>query len=112
LSVQLVSADTFGRLDNIAGELEVGATRLEPGRPESVQKAEVVRQLGGERVVAIGNEANDADMLRAATLGIAVVGPEGLAGGALAAADVVVASINNALGLLVNSKRLIATLRR
>jgi soluble P-type ATPase len=51
-------------------------------------------------------------MLREAALGIAVVGPEGLAGGALPAADVVVASINDALGLLVNSKRLIATLRR
>jgi len=60
--------------------------------------------LGGERAVAIGNGANDADMQRAAMLGIAVVGPEGLAGGALAAADVVVASINDALGLLVNSK--------
>jgi hypothetical protein len=45
-------------------------------------------------------------MLREAALGIAVVGPEGLASGALAAADVVVVSINAGLGLLVNSKRL------
>ena len=86
---------------------------LQHGYPESAQKAAVVRQLGGgERAVAIGNGANDADMQRAAMLGIAVVGPEGLAGGALAAADVVVASINDALGLLVNSKRLMGTLRR
>ena len=63
-------------------------------------------------MVAIGTGANEADMLREAALGIAVVGPEGLAGGALAAADVVVASIDDALGLLVNSNRLSATLRR
>ena len=112
LDVQLVSADTFGHLDNIAAQLGVRAKRLEAGRPEAAQKADVVRQLGAERVVAIGNGANDADMLREAALGIAVVGPEGLAGGALAAADVVVVSINDALGLLRNPKRLIATLRR
>jgi len=112
LDVQLVSADTFGRLDNIAALLGVRAIRLDAGRPEAAQKADVVRQLGAERVVAIGNGANDADMLREAALGIAIVGPEGLAAGALAAADVVVPSISDALGLLRNPKRLIATLRR
>ncbi|HEY1293974.1 MAG TPA: HAD family hydrolase, partial [Chloroflexota bacterium] len=112
LDVQLVSADTFGRLDNIAAQLGVRAKRLEAGRPEAAQKADVVRQLGAERVVAIGNGANDADMLADAALGIAIVGPEGVAAGALAAADVVVPTISDALGLLVNSKRLIATLRR
>jgi P-type E1-E2 ATPase len=81
---------------------------LEPGRPETAQKADVVKQLGAERVVAIGNGANDADMLREAAVGIAVVGPEGLSGGALAAADVVVVSISDALGLLLNSRRLVA----
>jgi P-type E1-E2 ATPase len=90
----------------------VRAKRLEAGRPEAAQKADVVRQLGAERVVAIGNGANDADMLADAALGIAIVGPEGVAAGALAAADVVVPTISDALGLLVNSKRLIATLRR
>jgi soluble P-type ATPase len=44
--VQLVSADTFGRLDNIAAQLGVRAKRLEAGRPEMAQKADVVRQLG------------------------------------------------------------------
>jgi P-type E1-E2 ATPase len=112
LDVQLVSADTFGRLDNIAAQLGVRAKRLETGRPEAAQKADVVRQLGAERVVAVGNGANDADMLREAALGIAIVGPEGLAASALAAAHVVVPTISDALGLLGNPKRLIATLRR
>ena len=81
---------------------------MEAGRPETAQKANVVRHMGAERVVAIGNGANDADMLREA----AVIGPEGLAMGALATADVVVASIDDALGLLRSPKRLVATLRR
>ena len=62
-------------------------------------------------MVAIGTGANEADMLREAALGMAVVEPQGLAWGSLAAADVVVAAINDALGLLLNSKRLIATRR-
>jgi soluble P-type ATPase len=90
----------------------VRAKRLEAGRPQEAQEADVVRQLDGERVVAIGNGANDPDMLRESALDIAIVGPEGLAAGALAAADVVVVSISDALGLLGNTKRLIATLRR
>ena len=44
---------------------------------ETAQKADVVNQLGAERDHALGNGANDADMLGEAALGIAVVGPEG-----------------------------------
>ena len=63
-------------------------------------------------VVAIGNGANDVSMLRAAALGIVVVGPEGLATEAIAAATIVTLSIADALDLLLNPKRLVATLRR
>jgi P-type E1-E2 ATPase len=112
LAVRLLSADTFGRLEAVAAELGVRGQRLAPGEPEAEQKARVVRELGAAEVVAIGNGANDAAMLAEAAVGIAVLGPEGLAGGALAAADVLTASIEDALELLLNPKRLIATLRR
>jgi P-type E1-E2 ATPase len=74
-------------------------------------KAALVRALGSETVVAIGNGNNDAAMIRAAGLGIAVLGPEGLATQALAAADVVCGSITDALDLLRYPDRLRATLR-
>jgi len=112
LTVCLLSADTFGRLDGVAAELGVQSARLRRGEPEAPQKAEVVKRLGTSRVAAIGNGANDVDMLRDAALGIAVLGPEGLATPALLAADVVVGSVDDGLDLLLNSKRLIATLRR
>jgi P-type E1-E2 ATPase len=111
LEVRLLSADTFGRLESIAAELGVAAQRLAHGEPEAPQKARFVRDLGAERVVAIGNGANDVAMLSEAALGIAVLGPEGLAVPALLAADVLVASIDDALELLLNPKRLIATWR-
>lgn len=67
--------------------------------------------MGAAGVAAIGNGANDAKMLETAALGIAVLGPEGLAVETLHAANVVVPHINDALDLLLKPVRLIATLR-
>ena len=111
LEVRIVSADTFGRLDAVADVLGVTAVRLRPGGGEAAQKDAVVRGLGAEQVVAIGNGANDAAMLRTARLGIAVLGREGLATAALQAADVLAPSIGDALDLLLHPRRLRATLR-
>ncbi len=50
-------------------------------------------------------------MLRAAALGIALVQREGASAEAIASADVVCSSVIDALDLLRNPKRLIASLR-
>jgi soluble P-type ATPase len=112
LEPRLLSADTLGRLDVITAQLGVAGERLRGGESEAEQKARFVRRLGAGRVVAIGNGANDAAMLAEATLAIAVLGPEGLARLALLEADVLVARIEDALDLLLNPRRLVATLRR
>ena len=59
----------------------------------------------------IGNGRNDVAMFKAATLSIAVVGPEGAAAVAVRSADVVCLNIHDALDLLMNPLRLKATLR-
>ncbi|MCA9958568.1 MAG: HAD hydrolase family protein, partial [Anaerolineales bacterium] len=61
--------------------------------------------------VAVGNGRNDALMLQAAALGIAVLQAEGTAVVTLTAADVVTPTILDALALLTEPRRLIATLR-
>ncbi|HLH21846.1 MAG TPA: ATPase P [Chloroflexota bacterium] len=111
VAVHLVSADTQGRLDAVAAELGLRAQRLTLGL-EAEQKARFVQDLGAGQVVAVGNGANDVAMLQAAALGIAVLGPEGMAAAAIPAADVLVGSIHDALDLLSEPRRLIATLRR
>ena len=107
LHVHLLSADTLGTLDAVVRELGAAAQAIATGE----DKARFVRELGASRCAAIGNGANDAAMLEAAALGIAVVGPEGAAGRALQAADVVCGSILAALDLLVDERALRATLR-
>jgi P-type E1-E2 ATPase len=107
IEVRLISADTFGTMDAIARTLAVAATRLGEGR----EKLELVNKLGRDRCAVIGNGRNDALALEAATLGIAIVGPEGASSAALRCADVVCASVNDALDLLLDTRALAATLR-
>jgi soluble P-type ATPase len=110
LTIHVVTADTFGRA---AGELEGLAcqlTVLEAGRQDRA-KADFVDRLGAGRTVSIGNGRNDALMLAASALGIAVILAEGASTACLAAADIVCRDIVSALELLIHPLRLTATLR-
>ena len=111
LTTYLVTADTYGRAAEIGAQLGAQVLYIQAG-DEAGQKRALVERLGAQRAVAVGNGANDAEMLAAAALGIAVLGPEGLAVAALQAADLVVGRIEDALDLLLRPQRLVATLRR
>lgn len=111
LRVRLLTADTFGKGKVLSQELGVSLQKVSPPSEDHAKEA-VVHELGAENVVAIGNGANDVRMLRAARLGIAVLGPEATAAEALKAADVLAPDILAALDLLLHPKRLVATLRR
>lgn len=112
--VHWITADTRGRQTALDEELGWPARRISAAAPgsEAAEKASFVRSLGAEAVVAIGNGSNDLAMLHQAGLGIAVLGPEGLALDTLTAADLVAPDILAALDLLRDPDRLVATLRR
>jgi P-type E1-E2 ATPase len=111
VTIHLITADTHGQQASIDSALGLRAERLAPGN-ESNQKGRFVRSLGAASVVAIGNGANDVDMLRSAAVGIAVTGEEGLATTAHQVADVLAQDIVQALDLVLNPARISATLRR
>ena len=111
LELHLLTADTHGRQEVIDRQLNLKAVRIQPGE-ESQQKAEYVRRLGAERVVAIGQGANDAAMLECACIGLCVLSKEGTAIEALLAADLVVPDIYSALEIIEYPLRLVATLRK
>jgi len=108
VDVRLVSADTFGTLERLAQALGVSALRVSDG----AEKRALVERLGPDRCAVVGNGANDALALQAAALGIAVIGREGVSVPALLGADVLCASIVDALDLLLDAEALTATLRR
>jgi len=74
-------------------------------------KFEFIKAVDLEKTVAIGNGNNDQLVLKEATLGIAVLGDEGMSVSAMKNADIIVKNISDALDLFLKPKRLIATLR-
>jgi soluble P-type ATPase len=110
LEIHILTADTFGTAEE---ELNGIKCRLHilGGDKEDIQKMKYVESLGPEGVVAIGNGNNDRKMLSTARIGIAVCLREGCSKDALEAADMLVTSSVDALDLLLNPKRLKATLR-
>lgn len=105
--IHILTADTYGTQTTIDTALGIKAHVIRSGE----EKAQYVRGLGADTVVAIGNGANDAPMCTLAAVGIAVLGEEGAATALLHAADIVVRNIGEALDLLIYPLRLKATLR-
>gem|GEM_PF-236018 len=111
LEIHLLTADTHGKQAAIDMQLGLQGVRIQPGN-EAEQKAEFVRRLGADRVVAIGQGANDSAMLEQAALGICVGSTEGAAVETLLAADIFVPDIFTALQLMEKPLRIVATLRK
>ncbi|MGD2251321.1 MAG: hypothetical protein PVF70_00225 [Anaerolineales bacterium] len=111
LELHLLTADTFGRQDEIDQRLGLKAVRLPAGN-ELEAKAAYVDALNPDQVAAIGQGANDAGMLKQASIGICVISPEGTAVEALTAADLFAPDILTALAMLENPRRMVAGLRR
>jgi soluble P-type ATPase len=110
LEVHILTADTFGKCrgecKGIKGTVQILSQPIGAGEKEAF-----VQRLGAEHTVAVGNGANDRLMLAKAALGIVILGSEGTSIQALQNADVAVKDINDGLELLLQPKRLVATLR-
>jgi soluble P-type ATPase len=112
LTVVVLTADTFGmaaqELDGLPCEIRI----LPQTSDEARAKLAVINEFGAENCAAVGNGANDALMLEAARLGVAVIGHEGAAQATAASADMLVTSPLDAMDLLLKPLRLKAGLRR
>lgn len=110
LDIHVLTADTFGLADTELAGIDCSLHILS-GDDTAGQKDAYVQGPGAEQVIAIGNGNNDRLMLKTARLGIAVIGGEGSAVAAMVNADIAVRQIHDALGLLLNPQRCLATLR-
>jgi P-type E1-E2 ATPase len=111
LEIHMLTADTHGQQAVIDEQLNLKAIRIHPGE-EAAQKAEFIQQLGSDTVVAVGQGANDAQMLKAATLGICIMSQEGLAVETLLSADMLLPDIQAVFDLLDKPMRIVASLRK
>lgn len=110
LAIHVVTADTFGIAADGLDGVNCRLTVLEAGSQDQA-KVNFVNRLGADRTASIGNGRNDALMLAASALGVAVILGEGASMVSLNAADIVCTDIVSALELLMHPLRLTATLR-
>jgi len=110
LKVHVLTADTFGTVQNELKGLPVCIKIIEPCQ-QIQQKLDYVNSLGSSHVIAIGNGKNDHLMLRESALSIGIIQAEGAYSQIFFDTQIICSSINDALSLLINPKRLIATLR-
>jgi len=107
LSLHVLTAGTHGNIAELERVLGFPLHMITIGE----EKVHYVEQLGPASVIAFGNGMNDVGMLRLATIGVAVLAGEGVAIGALQSADVLALGPVDAIDLVLNPKRLVATLR-
>ena len=110
INIHVVTADTFGKAqENLNG---IHCQCIIINDIEQVfRKKEYISRLGLHNVIAIGNGSNDVLMLKNAALGIAVIQKEGASLKTMLNADIVCKEITDALDLLINPLRIVATLR-
>ena len=109
VAIHILTADSYGTAQ---AQLEqAGLSHTLKQVQSGADKLDYVTALGAGKTAAVGNGRNDVQMLRAARLGIAIIGEEGAAGEALMAADIVCRSIIDALTLLQDPRKLVAVLR-
>ncbi|NLC11272.1 MAG: HAD hydrolase family protein [Firmicutes bacterium] len=111
LTLYIMTADTLGTAARMHKEVKAIIKTIS-GDNTSFHKAEFVRSLGADEVIAVGNGDNDAEMLRLSAIGIAVLGQEGCSARAMLSADIVVNDINDVFNMILKPQRLIATLRK
>ncbi|WP_226086266.1 HAD family hydrolase [Mesobacillus sp. S13] len=109
MEIHVITADTNGTVARQCTGLPVSVQILHSDN-HTGEKGEFVHGLDG--VICMGNGANDEAMFEEADLAIAVAGREGCAPATLLKSDVIIKDINDGLDLLLNPKRMIATLRK
>ena len=110
LAIHVVTGDTFGKAESRLAGVPCELFILPPlGQSEA--KRAYVEKLGASACVCIGNGRNDRLMLQAAGLAIVVVQRECAWTEDLMAAKLVAIDVCDALDLLLQPNRLVATLR-
>jgi P-type E1-E2 ATPase len=106
VDIFVLTGDTYGTAEQMLKGLPISLHTAGFGD----EKSKFVKTL--ENTAAIGNGRNDIQMFKDSRIGIAILGPEGLCADLIAVADIVCLNIQDALDLLLEPKRLTATLRK
>lgn len=108
--VFVITADTFGTAQAQLASIGIECVLLQPEQKGS-EKAAFVTALGAHETACVGNGNNDIPMFEMCALAIAVVGREGCYSKAIAASDITVCDIRDAIDILMDAKKIHAVTR-
>ncbi|MCK9445196.1 MAG: HAD family hydrolase [Tissierellaceae bacterium] len=110
VNLYVLTADTYGTVEEECKT--IGAEVLKfPKENAGKSKQDIVRKLGGDRTITVGNGFNDIEMFQESILSIGVIEGEGASGKLLLHADIVARSIIEALEIILSKDKVKATLR-
>ncbi len=109
LEIEVLTSDTFGSARSELKGIDCTVNIIDGKAKE--KKLKRLQDLGADNCVAIGNGHNDMLMLKHARLSIAVINAEGCYAKLISQADIVARSINDALDILLDKRKIIAVLR-
>lgn len=110
LNIYVLTADTYGTAKKECESLGINI-RTFPRENAAKCKREILEDLGTNETICVGNGYNDIEMCKYATLSIGVMEAEGICSALISSTDILVRSIEEAIELLLNTNRIIATLR-
>lgn len=105
--VYVLTGDTYGNVREEFHMTDIQLIQTKTG----LEKGNFIDQLDPKTCIAIGNGTIDKIMLKKAAVGISVMGYEGCSTQAILNSDLMVKSIEEAISLIVNPIKLLATLK-
>lgn len=110
LQIHIITGNSFGTAET---ELEgiFSTLKLLPKENQKLEKGKYLSMLGEDSVISIGNGRNDKEMLQRSAIGIVLIQREGASTETLLVSNIVCTNIHDALDLIINPKRMSATLR-
>lgn len=110
VNVYILTADTYGTVEKEC--IDINAKILTFPRENAGQsKGKIVKELGGNNTICIGNGYNDILMFKESILSIGIIEGEGISGKLVAYSDIVTRSIKEGLEILLSKNMIKATLR-
>ena len=106
----MLTADTYGTISQYFVDTNVSVNILKSTNATK-EKREFVEHLGKNATIAIGNGSNDSEMIKVSKLGISIIGHEGLSTKTIVNSDIIFNSFEDVYNSLLNTKRIVATLR-
>lgn len=110
VNIYILTADTFGSVEKECSDINAKVLTF-PNENAGEFKKNIVKKLGRDSTICVGNGYNDIAMFKEAVISIAVIEGEGASATLLLSADIVAKSIIEAMDIISNENKMKSVLR-